>query len=91
MTVPMPAPYTRVTPKPEPLPLSNREQEVLELVADGMTNRAVASRLKISERTVREHIARIFLKLRVESRVEAAVIATERRLARQYDLFLNAS
>lgn len=91
MPAPLSAPPTRVTPKAEPLPLSNREQEVLDLVADGMTNRAVASRLKISERTVREHIARIFLKLRVESRVGAAVIATERRLARQYDLLRSAS
>ena len=79
----------RPAPRPEALPLSVREQEVLDLVADGMTNRAVASRLKISERTVREHIARIFLKLRVESRVEAAVIATEWRLARQYNLNTN--
>lgn len=47
-----------------------------------MTNRAAARRLGISERTVREHIARIFLKLRVNSRVEAAVIATEWRLAK---------
>ncbi len=62
--------------------LSRRELEVLELLAGGLTNRAAARRLGISERTVREHIARIFLKLRVNSRVEAAVIATEWRLAR---------
>jgi DNA-binding NarL/FixJ family response regulator len=61
--------------------LSDREWDVLDLLASGMTNRAAARRLGISERTVREHIARIFLKLRVNSRVEAAVIATEWRLA----------
>ena len=70
----------------ESQPLSKRELEVLELVAGGMTNRVVARRLGIAERTVREHIARIFLKLRVESRVEAAVIATTWRLARQHEL-----
>lgn len=65
----------------ESVRLSRREFEVLELLANGLTNRAAARRLGISERTVREHIARIFLKLRVGSRVEAAVIATEWRLA----------
>jgi DNA-binding NarL/FixJ family response regulator len=61
--------------------LSDRELEVLDLLARGLTNRAAAKRLGISERTVREYITRIFLKLRVGSRVEAAVIATEWRLA----------
>jgi DNA-binding CsgD family transcriptional regulator len=68
--------------------LSDRESEVLDLVVSGMTNAAAARRLGISERTVREHIARIFLKLRVNSRVEAAVIATEWRLARQHGVDL---
>lgn len=63
------------------VPLSEREGEVLDLVVAGLTNAAVARRLGISERTVREHIARIFLKLRVSSRVEAAVVATRRQLA----------
>ncbi|MGQ0841555.1 response regulator transcription factor [Actinokineospora sp.] len=63
--------------------LSHREWQVLELLVIGLTNRAAGRRLGISERTVREHIARIFLKLRVSSRVEAAVIATEWRLAKQ--------
>jgi DNA-binding NarL/FixJ family response regulator len=68
-------------PKEDKARLSDREWDVLDLLASGMTNRAAARRLGISERTVREHIARIFLKLRVNSRVEAAVIATEWRLA----------
>jgi DNA-binding NarL/FixJ family response regulator len=57
---------------------------VLGLVADGYTNDAVASRLKISERTARAHVASIFLKLGVTSRVQAAVIATECRLTPQH-------
>ncbi len=56
--------------------LTNRELEVLELVTSGMTNRAMGRQLGIAERTAREHVARILLKLRVKSRVEAAVIAT---------------
>jgi DNA-binding NarL/FixJ family response regulator len=66
------------------VPLSGREVEVLDLVVAGLKNAAVARRLGISERTVREHVARIFLKLHVSSRVEAAVVATKRRLAREY-------
>jgi DNA-binding NarL/FixJ family response regulator len=62
---------------PNKLPLSQREFEVLDLVKDGMTNRSAAVRLGISERTVREHVARILLKLGVSSRVEAAVVAAE--------------
>jgi DNA-binding NarL/FixJ family response regulator len=69
--------------EPESTILSKREGEVLDLLATGLTNRAMATRLGISERTVREHIARIFLKLGVTSRVEAAVMATEWRLSNQ--------
>ncbi|MFE7275862.1 LuxR C-terminal-related transcriptional regulator [Streptomyces sp. NPDC057623] len=61
--------------------LSAREFEVLRLVATGMTNYSIGMELGISERTAREHIARIMLKLRVSSRVEIAVIATK------WDLF----
>ncbi|MFJ3640759.1 response regulator transcription factor [Streptomyces sp. NPDC090108] len=57
--------------------LSAREFEVLRLVATGMTNYSIGMELGISERTAREHIARIMLKLRVSSRVEIAVIATK--------------
>ena len=68
-------------PDADTVPLTVRETEVLDLVVSGLTNASVGRRLGISERTVREHIARIFLKLRVTSRVEAAVLATEWRLA----------
>ncbi|MEU4565460.1 helix-turn-helix transcriptional regulator [Micromonospora sp. NPDC023956] len=57
--------------------LSARESEVIRLVATGMTNYSIGMELGISERTAREHIARIMLKLRVGSRVEIAVIATK--------------
>jgi DNA-binding NarL/FixJ family response regulator len=49
--------------------LSPREREVLSLVAEGLSNRAIASRLFVTERTVEAHIKQIFLKLRLpESR-----------------------
>jgi DNA-binding NarL/FixJ family response regulator len=62
------------------VPLTGRESEVLTLLTSGLSNRAVADRLGISERTAREYVTRILLKLRVRSRVQAAVVATERRL-----------
>lgn len=61
--------------------LSQRESEVLDLITAGMTNQSIARRLGISERTVREHVARILLKFDVRSRVQAAVIATKERMA----------
>ncbi len=53
-------------------PLSRREMEVAELVADGATNAQVAARLFISERTVESHMASIFNKLGVDTRLQVA-------------------
>jgi len=50
---------------------------VLRLVARGMTNKAIAAQLKISERTVQGHIASLFSKLGVNSRTEAVVHAAQ--------------
>ncbi len=52
--------------------MTRREADVLELLADGLTNREIASRLFISEKTVSTHIGHIYDKLGVHSRVEAA-------------------
>ena len=51
--------------------LTNRENEVLKLVADGLRNSDIGRRLFISERTVKIHVANIFNKLRVHDRVQA--------------------
>lgn len=59
------------------LVLSPREQDVLRLVAQDMTDREIAYRLGIRERTVRAHVSRIILKLGVSSRVGAAVAFVE--------------
>jgi DNA-binding CsgD family transcriptional regulator/tetratricopeptide (TPR) repeat protein len=55
--------------------LSPREQEVLSVLIDGRTNREIAERLFISERTVAVHVRRILSKLDVSGRVEAASLA----------------
>jgi DNA-binding NarL/FixJ family response regulator len=56
--------------------LSEREREVLALVAQGFTNREIAERLVLSEHTARNHISRIFEKLGLSRRSEAAAYAT---------------
>jgi DNA-binding NarL/FixJ family response regulator len=53
-------------------PLTRREREILELVADGLTNRAIADRLVLSERTIEGHIRSILAKLQLTNRTELA-------------------
>ena len=60
--------------------LSAREVEVLRLVAAGLTNRAIADALTISERTVDRHVSNIFTKLDVSTRAAATAFAYEHRL-----------
>lgn len=57
-------------------PLTPREAEVLQLVAEGMANKAIAHRLGISEHTVKFHVNAIMTKLGAQSRTEAVVRAT---------------
>jgi two-component system, NarL family, nitrate/nitrite response regulator NarL len=65
-------------PDEQPLlePLSAREEDVLQLLAEGMSNRAIAQVLAISEHTVKFHVTAIMTKLDAESRTEAVVRAT---------------
>ena len=60
--------------------LSRRELEVLRLLARGLPNREIAATLGLSEKTVKNHISRIFMKLDVDSRTQATVRAMDMRL-----------
>lgn len=62
--------------------LSQRELEVLRLVADGMTNKAIADRLFISEKTARNHVTNCLFKLGARDRTEAVAVAARRGLIR---------
>jgi NarL family two-component system response regulator LiaR len=67
---PEPEEKTAVTPT-----LTNREQDVLQLVAKGFTNQMIADHLQIDERTVRIHVSHILQKLGLENRTQAALYA----------------
>ena len=60
--------------------LSDRELEVLSLIAQGLTNRGAAARLFISEATVKTHLLHIYAKLEVNDRAAAVATAFERGL-----------
>ena len=59
-------------------PLTDRQMEVLRLVAQGVTNKEIGQALDISEHTVRKHLQNIFEKLEVSSRTEATTVAYQR-------------
>jgi DNA-binding NarL/FixJ family response regulator len=74
----VPPPGLAGTAWPEPFPeLSEREREVLELIAAGLTNAAIAERLSLSLKTVRNHVSAVLGKLQVGTRTEAIVRARE--------------
>ncbi|WP_433296250.1 response regulator [Actinoplanes sp. CA-030573] len=57
--------------------LTDREMEVLQLVADGLTTADIARRLHLSEKTIRNHTSNVVMKLRVEDRAQAIVRAQQ--------------
>ncbi len=60
--------------------LSNREQEVLEQLAKGMSNREIAEHLFISEKTVKNHVSNILRKLSVNDRTQAVIVSLKNGL-----------
>jgi NarL family two-component system response regulator YdfI len=67
-------PSPRSLPIEPDQPLTSREIEVLKMLAEGLGNKAIARRLKISEHTVKFHIGSIFSKLNASSRTEAVIL-----------------
>jgi DNA-binding NarL/FixJ family response regulator len=72
-------PADTAEPGPGGKPLTRREREVAELVADGLGNREIAERLYLSKRTVDSHVEHVFTKLRFSSRAQLTAWVLERR------------
>lgn len=65
--------------------LTAREQQILDLIAEGFTNRQISSNLSISEATVENHIHHIFVKLGISNRAQAVARAFQLRIFMQMD------
>ena len=63
----------------EPVILSDRELEILQLIAEGWSNRQIADHLYLSPHTVKNHVHNILKKMRVQHRLEAIKYASERQ------------
>jgi len=59
--------------------LSDQERKLLELIGEGLTNRQIAERMFLAEKTVKNYVSRLLTKLGLERRTQVAVLATELR------------
>ncbi|HEY7099799.1 MAG TPA: response regulator transcription factor [Terriglobales bacterium] len=77
--VPVPAvdPFVPNEQKREDLGITRRELDVLELIAQGMSNREIAEKLYVSENTVKTHSSRVFDKLGAQRRTQAVQLGKE--------------
>lgn len=69
--------------------LTAREQQILDLIAEGLTNRQISSNLFISESTVENHIHHIFVKLGISNRAQAVARAFQLKISLPTGLFEN--
>ena len=69
--------------------LTAREHQILDLIAEGLTNRQISSNLIISESTVENHIHHIFVKLGISNRAQAVARALQLRINLTTDVFEN--
>jgi DNA-binding NarL/FixJ family response regulator len=65
--------------------LTEQEQKILELIAEGQTNREIAGQINLSDKTVKNYVSNILGKLEVSRRSQAAAFLAERRGRREYD------
>jgi DNA-binding NarL/FixJ family response regulator len=63
--------------------LTPQEDRILTMIGDGLTNREIAGRLSLTEKTVKNYVSQIYSKLHVQRRPQAARLATERRMRKQ--------
>ncbi|MEX2153867.1 MAG: helix-turn-helix transcriptional regulator [Gemmatimonadaceae bacterium] len=73
--VPVPGPFVLDAARQEQLGITQRELEVLELIAAGLSNREIAERLYVSENTVKTHAGSVFEKLNAKRRTQAVQLA----------------
>ena len=66
-------------------PLSDREKQVLKLIADGLTNKEISRSLMISESTVENHIHHVYKKLKISNRAQAVAHVLRSRIIMQND------
>ncbi len=67
------------------LPITNREKQVLLNLAKGLTNKQISEVMKLSISTIRNHVANIFIKLRISNRSQATAIAIYSGLVKPSD------
>jgi NarL family two-component system response regulator LiaR len=78
--VPAPINFVRDQSKLESLGITPRELEILELIAEGLSNKEIAARVYVSENTVKTHSSRVFDKLGARRRTQAVQMGKELRL-----------
>jgi NarL family two-component system response regulator LiaR len=78
--VPAPVNFVRDESKLESLGITPRELEILQLIAEGLSNKEIAARVHVSENTVKTHSSRVFDKLGARRRTQAVQLGKELRL-----------